>query len=170
MVRSQGKIRAHQQGDASATATALTRWSNFLTACRLGFMPFIKAFLGTAVPFLAIDAVWIAFFVNDMYQKTVGHLLLETPNYAAAGLFYLAYAAGVVILAVRPAIDAGKLSTALVNGSVLGAISYGTFTLTNFSVLQGWTTGLVVSDLLWGTFLTAVCAGCGYLFARAKTN
>ncbi|NNF41292.1 MAG: DUF2177 family protein, partial [Woeseiaceae bacterium] len=53
------------------------------------------------------------------------------------------------------------------NGGVLGAISYGTFTLTNFSVLQGWTTGLVVSDIAWGTFLTAVSAGCGYLFARA---
>ncbi len=133
-------------------------------------MPFIKAFLGTAIPFLAIDAVWIAFIVNDMYRRTVGHLLLETPNFTAAGLFYLAYAAGVVILAVRPAIDAGKLSTALFNGGVVGAISYGTFTLTNFSVLQGWTTGLVVSDILWGTFLTAVSAGCGYLFARTKTS
>jgi uncharacterized membrane protein len=130
-------------------------------------MAFIKAYLGTTLSFLVVDALWIALFVRQYYQETVGHLLLETPNYVAASLFYLAYAAGVVILAVQPAIAAQKLKTALINGGVLGAIAYGTFTLTNFSVLQGWTTGLVVSDIIWGTFLTGFSAGCGYLFARA---
>lgn len=130
-------------------------------------MPFIKAYVGTAVPFLVIDAIWISFFVSDYYGKTVGHLMLESPNFVAASLFYLAYAAGVVILAVQPAVTANKLKIALLNGGVLGAVAYGTFTLTNFSVLQGWTTGLVVSDIVWGTLLTSVSAGCGYLFARS---
>ena len=120
------------------------------------------------VTFLVIDAVWIGFFVSGYYEQTVGDLLLETPNFVAAGLFYLAYVAGVVVLAVQPAIAAQKLRTALINGGVLGAIAYGTFTLTNYSVLKGWTAGLVVSDIVWGTFLTALSAGCGYLFARRR--
>ena len=129
-------------------------------------MSFAKAYLGTIVPFLIIDAVWIRFVVSAYYQETVGHLLLDTPNFVPAALFYLAYAAGVVILAVQPAIGAQKLRTAMINGGILGAIAYGTFTLTNYSVLQGWTGGLVISDILWGTFLTSLSAGCGYLFAR----
>jgi uncharacterized membrane protein len=133
-------------------------------------MSFAKAYLGTILPFLIIDAVWIRFVVSGYYQETVGHLLLDTPNFVPAGLFYLAYAAGIVVLAVRPAIAAQKLKTALINGGILGAIAYGTFTLTNYSVLQGWTTGLVISDILWGTFLTGLSAGCGYLFARGQAT
>jgi len=129
-------------------------------------MSFARAYLGTIVPFLVIDAVWIKFFVSDYYRETVGHLLLDKPNFAAAGLFYLAYAAGVVLLAVQPAITAQKMKTALINGGIVGAIAYGTFTLTNFSVIQGWTTGLVVSDIAWGTFLTGLSASCGFFFAR----
>ncbi|MBT8092421.1 MAG: DUF2177 family protein [Gammaproteobacteria bacterium] len=126
----------------------------------------MKAFIGTAVPFLVIDAVWIGFFVGDVYQETVGHLLLETPNFGPAIVFYILYVAGIVFLAVQPASTTKKLSTAAINGAVLGAIAYGTFTLTNYSVLQGWTLGLVVSDIAWGTFLTGLAAVCGYLFAR----
>ena len=129
-------------------------------------MPFLKAYLGTIVSFLIVDAIWISLFVRHMYQETMGPMLLDTPNYLAAGLFYLAYAAGVVVLAVLPALAARNGKTAVINGAVLGAVAYGTFALTNYSVFKGWTTTLVFSDILWGTFLTALSAGCGYLFAR----
>ena len=129
-------------------------------------MPFLKAYLGTIVSFLIVDAIWISLFVRHMYRETMGPMLLETPNYLAAGLFYLGYAAGVVVLAVLPALTSRNAKTALINGAVLGAVAYGTFALTNYSVFKGWTTGLVFSDILWGTFLTALSAGCGYLFAR----
>ena len=129
-------------------------------------MRFFKAYLGTAVAFLIVDAIWITLFVGNHYQNTVGHLLLATPNYVPAGLFYLAYPAGIVLFAVQPALKSQHIRTAVINGAVLGAIAYGTFALTNFSILKGWTTGLVVSDILWGGFLTAVCACCGYLLAR----
>lgn len=130
-------------------------------------MPYLKAYLGTIVAFVVVDAIWIGLFVRHLYRETMGPLLLETPNYIAAGLFYLAYAAGVVVLAVLPALAARNAKTALINGAVLGAIAYGTFALTNFAVFKGWTTSLVLSDILWGTFLTALSAGCGYLFARS---
>lgn len=141
-------------------------WSSFWTACNIEQMSLLKAYLGTTISFLIVDAIWISLFVQGYYQQAVGHLLLDSPNYIAAGLFYLAYAAGVVILAVQPALASRSLKTAVVNGAILGALAYGTFALTNFSVLKGWTTGLVFSDIAWGTFLTALCAVCGYLSAR----
>lgn len=129
-------------------------------------MRFFKAYLGTAVAFLIVDAIWITLVVGNYYQNTVGHLLLATPNFVPAALFYLAYPAGIVLFAVQPALISRHIRTAVINGAVLGAIAYGTFALTNFSVMKGWTTGLVVSDISWGGFLTAVCACCGYLLAR----
>jgi len=129
-------------------------------------MSFVKAYFGATVSFLIVDAVWIALVVRGYYQETVGHLLLENPNYLAAGLFYLAYTAGIVVLAVQPALTTNRWKTALQNGAVLGAVAYATFTLTNYSVLKGWTIGLVVSDIVWGTFLTALSAGCGFALAR----
>lgn len=129
-------------------------------------MPYVKAFIGTAVPFLIIDALWIGLYLGEHYRETVGHLLLETPRLAPAGVFYVAYVVGVVFLAVRPAIAAKRAQIAVFNGGVVGALAYGTFTLTNHAVLSGWTVGLVLSDIAWGTFLTALSAGCGYFFAR----
>lgn len=129
-------------------------------------MSFARAYLATIVSFLIVDAIWISLFVGNYYQEAVGDLLLDTPNYLAASLFYLAYAAGIVCLAVKPASTRNELKSALLNGALLGAIAYGTYTLTNYSVLKGWTVELVVSDIAWGAFLTALSAGCGFLFAR----
>ena len=129
-------------------------------------MIYLKAFLGTVVTFLVVDLVWITFFVKPYYQQTVGHLLRESPNMVASALFYLAYAGGIVYLAIAPALSAGSLKTALINGAVLGGIAYGTYSVTNYAVFEGWTTGLMVSDVAWGIFLTAVCAAGGYFAAR----
>lgn len=128
----------------------------------------IKAYLATLVSFLIIDAVWIALVVRSYYDSQVGALMRETPDFVAALIFYLAYAGAVVVLAVRPALASRKLTEALSLGALLGAIAYGTYTITNYAILEGWTVGLVVSDIAWGTFLTAVVAACGYLAGRTS--
>lgn len=129
-------------------------------------MVFVKAYVATILSFFIIDAVWIALFVRRYYEGQVGGLLRDTPHFGAAFIFYLMYAGAIVFLTVRPALATGRLTDALVYGAVLGAVAYGTFTVTNYSVLNGWTLGLVVSDIAWGTFLTSIVAACGYLAAR----
>lgn len=126
----------------------------------------IKAYLAVIVTFLVIDAAWIALFVKKYYDDQVGDLMRETPNFGAALVFYLGYAFAVVVLAVRPALASERVVDALLYGGLLGAVAYGTYTITNYSVLKGWTTGLVVSDIAWGAFLTAVVAAAGYYAAR----
>lgn len=129
-------------------------------------MTYLRAFLGTIVSFLAVDAVWISLVVRGLYEKEVGDLLSESPRMLPAAVFYLAYAAGIVWLAVRPALAERSLAIALVNGGMVGAIGYGTYTITNYSVFERWTFGLVWTDIAWGVFLTALSAGCGYLASR----
>ncbi|MEL7448107.1 MAG: DUF2177 family protein [Pseudomonadota bacterium] len=129
-------------------------------------MTYFKAFAGTLVTFLIVDLAWITFFVRPYYQKTVGHLLRESPDLAASAVFYLAYVGGIVYFAIVPALAAGSLRVAVLNGAVLGGIAYATYSVTNYAVFEGWTTGLMLSDVAWGIFLTAVCAAGGYFAAR----
>lgn len=129
-------------------------------------MTMVKAYIATIVSFLVIDAIWIVFFVRSYYETQVGALLRESPNFIAALVFYLAYAFAVVFFAVRPALNSRRVADALLAGALLGAIAYGTFTITNYAVLKDWTMGLVISDIAWGTFLTAVVAASGYFAAR----
>lgn len=129
-------------------------------------MIYVKAYLGALVAFLVIDIAWIAFVVKPFYAKEIGAMMRDSPNMAASGAFYLLYVAGLVALAVQPALTADSVRPALVNGAILGAVAYGTYTVTNFAILKGWTTGLVWSDILWGAFLTAVCSAAGFYAAR----
>ena len=128
----------------------------------------IRSYFAVLIAFLIIDLAWISLVLIDFYEATIGGLMRESPGVGAAATFYLAYAAGIVHLAVTPAQRSGSLKPAIVNGALLGALAYGTYTVTNYSILSGWTIGLVVSDIAWGSVLTAVCAGCGYLADRGR--
>lgn len=127
---------------------------------------FIKAFLVVLVTFLVVDALWIGLVAKNIYEKELGDLMRATPGMVSAGVFYLAYAAGIVHLAIQPAVDGGSMKVALLNGAILGGLAYGTFTVTNFAILQRWSVTLVVSDILWGIAITALCAFAGYMAVR----
>jgi uncharacterized membrane protein len=129
-------------------------------------MTFARAFVGTLVAFLAIDLIWIVRVVRPMYDQQVGGLLRAQPLLVPALAFYLAYAAGIVHFAVLPALAAGGVRTALVNGAILGGLAYGTYALTNHALLEGWSLTLAAADVAWGIALTAVTAACGLLAAR----
>ena len=130
----------------------------------------VRSYFAVIASFIVIDLAWIGLVLIGYYEATIGSMMRETANLAAAAIFYLAYAAGIVHLAVAPAQRRRSLKPAIVNGALLGALAYGTYTVTNYSILEGWTIGLVVSDIAWGSFLTAACAGLGYLADRRPRN
>lgn len=129
-------------------------------------MILVKAFIGTLVAFVVIDGVWIALVVRKYYEQQVGSLMRESPDFIASAAFYLAYVAGVVFLAVRPALTTGSAATAAVHGAVIGGLAYGTYTVTNYAIFKDWSLGLLFSDVGWGIFLTAVIAVVGFYTAR----
>jgi uncharacterized membrane protein len=133
-------------------------------------MKIVFSLLAMTVAFFAIDIAWIALFVSAAYEEAFGPMLKETPSAAAAGLFYAGYLGGIYYLAVRPALSSRRISTAIVAGAVLGALSYGTYALTNYALFEGWIVSIVVADILWGAFLTAATAGIGYLTARGRKD
>ena len=133
---------------------------------------FFQAWLFTFTVMLAIDALWLGVVARDLYQQDMGSLMAAQPRWAAAAAFYLAYPLGLVIFAVKPALETasggngGSLGRALLLGGLFGLFAYGTYDLTNLAVVQDWPLGLTFIDLAWGTFASAVSAGAGMALAR----
>jgi uncharacterized membrane protein len=127
------------------------------------------AYVATLVSFLAIDAVWLGVIAGKLYREKLGDLMLPSPKLGIAAIFYLFFAVAIVILAIKPGLDAGSLWVAIGSGALLGLAAYGTYDITNLSTLKNWPASLVVIDMIWGTVLTGVASACGYIAARAMS-
>ncbi|MGV1940995.1 DUF2177 family protein [Agrobacterium sp. 22-211-1] len=124
------------------------------------------AYAGTLVSFLLIDAIWLGLIARSFYQRQLGDMMLPSPNLVVAAIFYLFFAVAIVMLAVRPGLEAGSIWTAIGYAAVLGLAAYGTYDITNLSTLKNWPITMTIVDLIWGTFLTSVASACGYTAAR----
>lgn len=129
-------------------------------------MAYVVSYVVTLVVVVACDFVWLATVGARVYRPRLGDLLLAQPVFWAAALFYLVYAAGVVIFAVAPALRAEAWMKALWLGALFGFFAYATYDLTNLATLRGWSGVVAVLDMGWGACLTAAGASAGYLAAQ----
>ena len=130
-------------------------------------LKYLVAYGATAIVFLGLDFLWLSKVALGMYRRELGTLLLDKPNLPIAAGFYLLFVAGIVILAIAPALNGGNWWNALLLGAVLGLVAYGTYDITNLSTLKGWSTQLALIDIAWGTALTAISATIGYWVVSA---
>jgi uncharacterized membrane protein len=117
-----------------------------------------KLYFITLLIFLGIDAFWLATIAPGFYQAQIGHLMADSLNLPAAGLFYLLFIAVLVFFVVEPASRAGNIRDAFVRGALFGLVTYATYDLTNLATLRDWSLSVTVVDLAWGTILTATTA------------
>ena len=52
-----------------------------------------------------MDAIWLVTMTPRLYRRQIPELLLGVPRWGPAVVFYLLYAAAVLLLVVRPAIE-----------------------------------------------------------------
>jgi uncharacterized membrane protein len=123
-------------------------------------------YVATAAVLFTLDFIWLTNAVPVLYKPRIGHLLLETPNLAAAAGFYLLYVVGVVAFAVLPAFDEGSLVRAIWGGALLGLVAYGTYDMTNLATLKDWSVLVSVVDMVWGAVVSAAAAVAGVLVLR----
>lgn len=126
----------------------------------------LAAYFGTAIVFFALDFLWLTVIAIGFYRQELGSLILERPNMAAAGAFYLFYVAGIAGFAVLPAVSNASWLHAVIAGVALGLLAYGTYDMTNLATLNGWSWKVSAIDLLWGGFLTGISALAGYWVTR----
>lgn len=123
----------------------------------------VKQYFVAFLSFLIIDGVWLTVVAKNFYAKYLGYLMTKTPNLLAAGIFYLIYIFGLVVLVLSPALQKGSLLSAILMGALFGFCSYATYDLTNLATIKDWPLIVTIVDIIWGTFLSALIAGISYL-------
>ena len=116
----------------------------------------LVAYIITLIVFVAIDMVWLVWLARPTYVAEIGDLIRKQPNLGAALAFYVMYAAGLLFFAVMPGLKAVSLMQGLALGAALGFVAYGTYDLTNLSVMNGFGFKIAMIDLVWGTCLSAI--------------
>ena len=127
----------------------------------------IVTYLITAVLFAAIDMAYLSTIGAKLFQKTLGDVMAPSIQVAPGVLFYLLIPIGIVYFVLMPAFATDRWTTALISGALFGFFAYATFDLTSFAIIRNWTTSLAVSDMAWGTVLTAGVSVLTFMIQRA---
>ena len=124
-------------------------------------------YLATLIVIIPIDFLFLGTIAKSFFTAQVGDMLGEI-RLAPAILFYLLYVVGILVF-VNGSPNA-TWQTTLLYGALFGLFCYATFELTSLSLLKHWTWTVVVVDVSWGTFVTAVSATLGLIIANAITS
>ena len=117
--------------------------------------------IATAI-FLACDLVWLGLVARGFYQRHLGYLMRNPVNWAAALIFYLLFVVGLLIFAIKPALDVQNPLRALLYGALFGFFTYATYDLTNLATVRDWPLIVTVADLSWGVVLCGIVACATY--------
>lgn len=121
-------------------------------------------YLATLIVLVPTDFLFLGLIAKSFFTSQVGNMI-GAIRLLPAILFYLLYGVGVVIFANGA--DDATWRSALIYGGLFGLFCYATFELTSLSLLKHWTWPVVLVDVTWGTFVTAVAAALGLIIANA---
>jgi uncharacterized membrane protein len=123
---------------------------------------YVVLYLATLIVIIPIDFLFLGLVARGFFASQVGDMLGEI-RLVPAVLFYLLYVVGILIFVSGP--SGANWQSTLLYGALFGFFCYATFELTSLSLLKHWTWPVVVVDISWGTFVTAVAATLGLLIA-----
>jgi uncharacterized membrane protein len=123
----------------------------------------IILYLATLIVIVPIDFLFLGTVAKSFFTSQVGDMLGEI-RLAPAILFYLLYVGGILIFVSGS--PAATWPSTLLYGALFGFFCYATFELTSLSLLRHWTWAVVVVDISWGAFVTAVSSTLGLMIAN----
>ena len=102
-------------------------------------MAFLKLFISSLLCVFALDMLWLGVIANNLYSQQIGGLLRKSgesmaPNWPAAVMVYFFIVMGILCFVVPRA--QGNNLHGLMWGVLFGAVVYGVYDYTNFSISQ----------------------------------
>jgi uncharacterized membrane protein len=121
-------------------------------------MRLITMFLVTIISVIMLDMIWLGVIAKNIYAQNIGGLLRKSgdamdPIWWAAVAVYVFIAIGILFFVIPKA--HGDYFIALTTGVVLGAVIYGVYDFTNYSLIANWPLPITIIDFIWG------CVLCG---------
>jgi uncharacterized membrane protein len=120
-------------------------------------------YLATLIVLIPVDFLFLGVVAKGFFTAQVGDMLGEI-RLAPAILFYLLYVVGIIVFISGPA--GATWQSTLLYGALFGFFCYATFELTSLSLLKHWTWPVVILDVSWGTFVTALSSTAGFLISN----
>ena len=124
----------------------------------------IWTYVAALVTLAVLDGVWLGLVARNFYQREMAAVAADSFRLLPAALFYLAYPVGVLYLTLYPL--PATLGEAVLRAAVVGLLAYGTYDLTNMATLKSWSLPLALTDMAWGSFITAAIGGVAYSVLR----
>lgn len=119
-------------------------------------------YLATFIVLIPLDFLFLGFIAKDFFASQVGEMLGPV-RLLPAVIFYSLYVVGIMVFVNGSA--TATFRSALLLGALFGLFCYSTFELTALSVLKHWTWPMVIADISWGTFVTAISGSLGLVIA-----
>lgn len=133
-------------------------------------MNYLKEYGIAFITFFTIDLFWLGVIAKDLYKKHLGFIMSSSPNWVAAGIFYVVYIVGIVFFVIHPAIEKKSWMYALFVGLFFGFITYATYDLTNLATIKDWPLKITIIDLIWGSTLCGLVSLVSYTILSRFIN
>ena len=124
---------------------------------------YLFLYLATLIVLIPLDFLFLGIVAKGFFTSQVGDMLGEV-RLAPAVLFYLLYIVGILVFVNGS--PAATWQSTLLYGALFGFFCYATFELTALSMLKHWTWPVVMLDVSWGIFVTAVASTLGLTIAN----
>lgn len=129
------------------------------------FISFFKhilfSYLSILITFGILDYIWLGHIAGDFYTEAMQGFIKESVVVWPWFVFYLMYGFIIFVLAIVPNRDKPWYYS-FIDGGLLGTAAYGTYNLPAYSLIDGFSLGLLLVDWPWGIFLTATSASVGW--------
>lgn len=130
----------------------------------------IASIVAILLCFAVLDGLWLGVIASDWYRDAMSGIMREQVITWPWLMFYLLYSGVVFVLAVVANRETSMLYAAI-DGALLGLAAYGTYNLTNYSIIEGFSLRIALIDWAWGIFITSMCAVSGWLgFQRFRSD
>lgn len=124
-------------------------------------MNFLKLYVSSLALLSVLDIIWLKFLANKFFVSKLGDLMSPEPKLVFAVIFYVLYPFAIIYLSVN---GSDTPVEAMFKGAVLGATTYATYELTNMTILKDWPAAIILPDIIWGAFVTALVSAVVYRF------
>lgn len=133
---------------------------------QVGTRQLVMAYLGLVVVTSSLEGIWYLGIAADLYNAKIGPLMNVQFDVPIAVLFYLFYALGAMIFALRPALRLRSLRHAVGCGALYGFFCFAAHNLTDLADVKGFSWEIALVDIAWGTAMTAVSSLLAFRLAR----
>jgi len=124
----------------------------------------IKPYFAALIVMGVLDALWLGFIAKDFYREQIGAQMVDQIRWAPALVFYFAYPAALVALALYP--TGQTFAAQVARAALVGLMAYGVYDLSNFATLRQWSLKLTLVDVAWGMFASTLAGAAAAWVAR----